>query len=119
MKSVGLRVLSLIGYALIMAACALLDVMVGVEISPWVLYLLPIGLATWNFGQPMGHALSAAAGGLMLAVPMRFGMVFSAPGYLYLSVAFKLIALCVVVYLIGVLRKRQVERLHVAGPWAK
>ena len=106
-------------YVLVMVVFALLDARLGADISLWVLFLLPIGWATWNLGQAAGFALVALAGSFLLVVDEAYGSRYSAEYYLVLSVVFKVIAYSVVTRLVGLLRANQVERVHVPAVLAK
>ena len=109
----------LLSYVLAMLVFALLDARLGADISLWVLFLLPIGWATWNLGQAAGFVLVVLAGFLLLGVDEAYGSRFSAQHYLVLSVVFKVVAYGVVSRLVGLLRANQVERVHVPAVLAQ
>ncbi len=106
-------------YVLTMLVLALLDAKLGVEISLWVLFLLPIGWASWNLGQGAGFALVVLATVMLLVLDALYGSRFLAYRYLLLSVGFKAVAYCVVARLVGLLRASEVERVHLPADWPK
>ena len=48
-------------YALTMLFIAVLDVWAGTEVNLWLLYYIPIGLATWNLGKKPGMLFAVLA----------------------------------------------------------
>lgn len=106
-------------YVLTMLVIALLDARLGMEISLWLLFLLPIGWASWNLGQGAGFTLVVLAAGMLLVLDALYGSRFLAYRYLVLSVGFKAVAYGVVVRLVGLLRASEVERVHLPSDWPK
>lgn len=53
------QLFSVIGYLVVMLLVALVDELVGTHINLWILYFIPIGLATWNLGRKTGLCFTA------------------------------------------------------------
>ncbi len=103
---------SVTGYAVITLYMALLDGLTGIHFSFWALYLIPIGLATWNLGVKKGWAFAALAVVLLLFTAYFWGHPFSSPLYLAWSYVSRAIAYGLVVCLVGALRKKEIERVY-------
>lgn len=99
-------------YLVTAVVIAVLDVVVGAQISLWIFFLVPVGLATWNLGMRPGIVLAVICAGLILINGFIVGHPFSTLGYYLLAVASRILAVLVVVWLIGLLRKREVERVY-------
>ena len=102
---------SVIAYAGLMLAIALFDSMTGIYFSAWVLYFVPVGLATWNLGVRKGLAFAGLAIVLVVCVAL-LGHPFPSALYLMASLASKAIAYGVLVLLVGALRKKEVGRIY-------
>ena len=108
------RYASVTAYALVMLAMAVGDVLTGIYVSFWVLYFLPIGLATWNLGPKTGAMFAAGAVALLLATAFFFGHPYTSLFYLVWAYGSRAVAYAVLVRLVGALRKKDLERLYVA-----
>ena len=93
-------------YAALMLCVALADVAVGIHINLWVLFLVPVALATWNLGIKTGWAFLVLAVVVLFTEAFVFGHPHSSLLYLVFSYVSKSIAFCVVVVLLGELRTR-------------
>ena len=105
-------IFSLWQHLLLIAVIAWLDIAVGDQISLWVLFLAPVGFATWNLGTRLGTVLAVVSGLLILGNGFIVGHPYAGLGFYLLAVASKVLALAVVVWLIALLRKREVERVY-------
>ena len=102
---------SFILYLVVMLIIELIDVAVGIQITLWVLYSIPIGLATWNLGTASGLLLAVVGGLLLLTTALFWGHVNASFGYYCVACASQAISYFVLVWLIGLLRNQQVERV--------
>ena len=98
-------------YVALILCIAAADVAVGIRINLWLLYMVPMGLATWNLGIKTGWAFFGLSVVVLFSTAFLFGYPQSSQVYLVLSYISKTIAYCVVVFLLGELRKKQVERI--------
>ena len=99
-------------HLLLVSIIAWLDMVVGDQISLWVLFLAPVGFATWNLGVRLGTVLAVVSGLLILGNGFIVGHPYAGLGFYLLAVASRVLALAVVVWLIALLRKREVERVY-------
>jgi len=60
----------------LLAACAALDYLAGVEINLIALYLVPVFVATWNLGRGPGIALALASAALSTAGDIAAGATY-------------------------------------------
>lgn len=104
---------SVIGYLVVMLLIALLDGLAGIHINPWIVYFIPIGLATWNLGRKTGLCFTAIALMLLVATAVIWGHPYSSWGHFALSYFSKVLAYLVLVFLVAALRKKEVERVFV------
>jgi glycosyltransferase involved in cell wall biosynthesis len=102
---------TVIFYLLAMLLVAALDAQAGAQVNLWVLYGVPIGLATWHLGRRMGVLLTLLAAMLLVSTAIVWGHPYSSLGYLALASGSKIIAYGVLVSLLGALRRKQVERV--------
>lgn len=107
------RYFSVFCYVLLMLLTAVVDASLGIYISLWIVYLIPIGLATWNLGAKPGICLIGI--GLLLLSVSAF--IWDHPylslwhlGFVYAS---QVIVYLVVVFLVAALRRKEVERVFV------
>lgn len=100
-------------YAVVMLCMALGDGLTDVHFSFWVLYFLPIGLATWNLGPRKGGGFAVLAVALLLATAFFWGHPYTSLLYLAWSYVSKAIAYGVLVFLVSALRKKEIERVYV------
>jgi hypothetical protein len=105
------RHFSAICYLLIMFLIMLIDGMTGIYVSLWILYFIPVGLATWNLGRGAGLCMAAVALILQVATAAIWGHLYSGWGYLSISCLSKFASYLVLVFLVAGLRKREVERV--------
>ena len=100
-------------YVVIVLVIGLLDTAVGAKISLWVLYLLPIGLCTWNRGLRSGAVLVLLSTAMLIASRQYTGE----PPHELLAAAIhvgsRIAVFFVVLGLVAALRRREVERLIV------
>lgn len=107
------RHFSAICYLLTMFLIMLIDGMTGIYVSLWILYFIPVGLATWNLGRGAGLCMAAVALILQIAIAAWLGHPYSGWGYLSISCLSKFASYLVLVLLVAGLRKREVERVFV------
>lgn len=88
-----------------------LDAQAGDQVNLWVLYGVPIGLATWHLGRRMGVLLMLLAAMLMVITAIVWGHPYRSLGYSLLASSSKIIAYGVLVSLLVALRRKQVERV--------
>ena len=105
------RYSSFILYVVVMLFIALIDVVVGIHINLWLLYGIPVGLATWNLGRAPGFVLAAIGVVLLLATAAICGHPYASLAYLAMSYFSKALAYFVLVGLVSALRKKEVERV--------
>lgn len=103
---------SFIFYTLWALVVAVLDVWAGTQVNLWVLYCLPIGLATWNLGRKPGCALAVLSGVLMVGGALVYGHPYSSLVYLAIACVSKIIIYTVLVCLLAALRKQEIERVY-------
>lgn len=106
------RYSSFILYLLAMLFIVLLHRMAGTPINLWILYGIPIGLATWNLGRSSGCWLAVIGVVLMVTTTLIWGHLFTSPVYLAIACISKAVAYFVLVGLVGALRKQEVERVY-------
>ena len=103
---------SFIFYLVVMLIIAVIDVVVmGPQITLWILYCIPIGLATWNLGRARGLLLAAAGLLLLLTTALIWGHPYASLSYLAIAYVSKALAYFVLVGLVGALRKQEVDRV--------
>ena len=94
-----------------MLIIALIDIAVGIQITLWVLYGIPVGLATWNLGRASGLLLAVFAVVLLFTTALFWGHQYANLGYYVAACVSKALAYLVLVVLVGLLRNQQVERM--------
>lgn len=104
---------SVMSYTAIMLCITLLDVLTGNQLSIWVLYFLPIGLATWNLGFKKGSALAMLAVALLLIKALFWGHPFASLTYAAWAIGSRAIAYGVLVFLVSALRKKEIVRAFI------
>lgn len=103
---------SFVFYLLLMLITEVFDVLSGKQVNLWVLYCIPMGLATWNLGIRAGLVFALLAT-LLLAVSAVFlGHIYGTLGYLAAAIVSKGIVYFVLVGLVGALRKKEIERVY-------
>ena len=107
---------SFLFYLLVMLILSLIDgTVAGTHINLWILYGIPVGLATWNLGRACGLLLAAVGVLLLLITALVWGHPYAGLGYLAIAIAIasvsKALAYLVLVGLVGALRKQEVERV--------
>ena len=99
-----LRILILRLAALLMAVIFALDYAVGRDFDLWLLYLVPISLASVVLGPRYGYGCALAATGLLLLGDSVVGSRYASGAALALDRASESIAYLLLVFLIGVVR---------------
>jgi hypothetical protein len=107
------RYFSVITYLVFMLLTVLVDGLAGTHINLWIVYFIPIGLATWNLGRNTGLWFTVITLMLLLATAVIWGHPYSSWGHLALSYFSKVLAYLVLVFLVAALRKKEVERVFV------
>ena len=102
---------SMILYLVVMLIIALIDVVVGIQITLWVLYSIPVGLATWNLGRASGLLLAVVAVVLLFTTALFWGHQYANLGYYAAACVSEALTYLVLVVLVGLLRSQQVERM--------
>ena len=90
------------------AVCALvfaLDVILGEQVSPWSLYLLPVLVAGWLFGGPAALAVAAFSSALIVLAALWAGLPFATWFDFFISWCNRAASLLVVAWLAGVARR--------------
>lgn len=101
---------ALLSYIAAAAAVAVLDYATSVTMTFWVLYLLPIGLATWNLGRSRGLAIALVCAGLQSATWIADPLVADVWAGATVLVS-RLVVFGVVAALTGALRAKEVPRV--------
>lgn len=91
--------------ATLMLAVAGLDVIAGSQVSPWALYLLPIGIGAANRGAKAGIVLTCLATGLLAMAGAVSGHPFASWIYFAMSLANRSICLLAVAMLVAYVRR--------------
>lgn len=89
-------VLILLGICL---AIATGDALMGRQISPWALYLVPIAFAGWAAGRSLAVTFALLSTCLIVAVGLLTGHPFASNFYFLLAVGNRLVCLLVVAIL--------------------
>jgi hypothetical protein len=87
-----------------MGGIFMLDFATGREIDLWLLYLAPIGLASFMLGARYGYALTLAAGLLLLATTGLYQQAIPTLGVFLADRGTEATVYVVCVYMIGLLR---------------
>lgn len=111
--------LSFFLYMIAMLLIAWIDIMMGSQISLWIFYGIPIGMATWNFGKIMGALTAIVSGVIVLLLAVIWGHTYSGTGYLIIALISKFLVYFVLVWLVGELRKNNVDRVFVPSKFTK
>ena len=107
------RHFSMFCYVLLMLLTAVVDASLGIYISLWIVYLIPIGLATWNLGAKPGICLTGIALLLLSASAFIWGHPYLSVRHLGFVYASQAIVYLVLVFLVAALRRKEVERVFV------
>ncbi len=103
---------SFIFYLLVMLIICLIDgVLMGSQINLWILYGIPVGLATWNLGRAPGLLLAAMAVVLVFLSAAIWGHPYASLEYVVIACVSKALAYFVLVGLVSALRKKEVGRV--------
>lgn len=105
------RHFSFIFYLLLMLLIEMIDVWSGKEVNLWVLYCIPICMATWNLGIRSGSVCALFSIAFLAFSAIYFGHIYSTLGYLMAAIASKSLVYFVFVGLISALRKKEIERV--------
>ena len=96
--------------AICLLAIAAIDKLTGWELRLQILYLLPVGLATWAAGRTWGVITSAAAMALWF-ITFQNLHAYSSPFYFYWDVGISFVTLAIFAFLADRLRRlEQVNR---------
>jgi hypothetical protein len=106
-------------YLIAMLLIAWVDVVIGIQISLWIFYGIPVGLATWNFGRVHGTLIAIVSMVIVLLSVVICGHSYSSTGYLIIGLASKFLVYFVLVWLVGELRKKNVDRVFVPSKFMK
>ena len=82
-----------------------LDVIVGAQVSPWSLYLLPVLAAGWLFGGPAAVGVAAFSSALIVFAALLSGHPFDTWFDFGVSWCNRAVSLLVVAWLAGVARR--------------
>ncbi len=85
--------------SLLSGAIAVLDIYAGSQISPWAIYLLPIGLAGWLGGASIGFGMALLATGFSFLSASITGHPLQNWFYFTLSVSNRIICFVIVAFL--------------------
>ena len=107
------RYFSFFCYVLLMLLSAVVDESLGIYISLWIVYLIPIGLATWNLGAKPGICLTGIALLLLSVSAFIWGHPYLSLWHLGFVYASQAIVCLVLVFLVAALRRKEVERIFV------
>jgi hypothetical protein len=113
------RYFSVLTYLLAMLLIAVVDGWLGIRINLWLLYFIPIGLATWNLGLKAGLCFIAVALMMLLATAVIGGHPYSSWGHLATSYTSKVTAYLVLAFLVAALRRKEVERVFIPARFGK
>ena len=95
-----------------MFSVSVLDVLAGKQVNLWALYGILIGLATWNLGRFPGLLSALLATVLMVGSDVFFGHIYSNLGYLVWATFSIVVAFFSLVFLLGALRNKEVQRVY-------
>jgi hypothetical protein len=82
-----------------------LDLILGAQVSPWSLYLLPVLAAGWLFGGQAALAVAAFSAALILLAALLAGHPFTTWFDFGLSWSNRAASLLVVAWLVGLARR--------------
>lgn len=88
-------------------------VLLGNQISFWVVLLFIVGLATWNLGVRPGALMAALTSAMIGANEFVLQSHYSSNTFALFATLSKVIVIFACVALVGALRQREVERVHV------
>ena len=91
--------------AALMLAVAGLDVLAGSQISPWALYLLPIGIGAASYGGRAGLALTCLTAALLTLAAVLAGHPYASWPFFAISIANRSICLLTVALLVAYVRR--------------
>ncbi len=100
-----------LGYLAAVLAVFAVDVAVGPSISLWTLYALPLLLMAWNLGAKSAYWLTGGAAGLMLLCAELLSAPFHNPASMLFTLTSRSMMLMLVVYLVGIIRAREINRI--------
>ena len=98
-----MRLLLLFGSACLVVFA--LDVIMGSQVSPWALYLLPVLAAGWLFGGPAALAVAAFSAALIVLAALLAGHPFATWFDFGMSWCNRAASLLVVAWLVGMARR--------------
>ena len=101
-----------LAFALACALVTLIDVLDGIHISPWGLYLVPVGIAGWLCGRKLAIRLSVLALTLMVLTALLAGHAFGSWAFFWAAMANRAASLLAVGWLAAAAgRAAQLESL--------
>lgn len=106
-------------YLIAMLLIAWFDVEIGIRISLWIFYVIPIWLATWNLGRRFGFLIAVISMVIILLVALIWGHTYGGTGYLIMALISKFLVYFSFVWLVGALRKKDVDRIFVPSKFTK
>lgn len=106
-------------YLIAMLLIAWVDIAIGIQISLWIFYGIPIGLMTWNFGKMPGTLVAAVSMVIVLLIAVVWGHTYSSTVYLMLALISKFVVYFALVWLVGELRNNNVDRVFVPSKFMK
>lgn len=106
------RHLSFIFYFLQTLLVEVIDVWSGKQVNLWVLYCIPISMATWNLGIRPGLVFALLSTVLLAVSAIYWGHIYGSLGFLAAAIASKSFVYFAFVVLIAALRKKEIERVY-------
>lgn len=105
------RHFSFLFYFLLTLLVKMIDVWSGKQINLWVLYCIPISMATWNLGIRAGLVFALLSTMLLAVSAIYWGHIYSTLGYLTAAITSKSLVYFAFVGLLGALRKKEITRV--------
>ena len=102
---------SFIFYFLLTLIVEMIDVWSGKHVNLWVLYCIPISMATWNLGIRPGFLFALLSTMLLAVSSIYWGHIYSTLGSLTAAITSKSLVYFVFVGLLGALRKKEIKRV--------
>lgn len=104
---------SFLFYLLMLPLIAWLDLWTGREVNLWLLYCIPMSLATWNLGLRQGYAIAICSTITLFSYGIYYENSFKNMLFFTISYGSKFIIYFVLTHLLGQLRKKEVDRVVV------
>lgn len=90
---------------MLMLAVAGLDVIAGSQVSPWALYILPIGIGAASYGGKAGLGLTCLVAALLVMAAILAGHPYASWPFFAISIANRSICLLTVALLVAYVRR--------------